>query len=137
MADTDLHERTSRGEATSPGASQFPGPAAGNGYVWPTWRDALLDAHSGINRARERRREVFQAAFDAGLSCRQIADAVGLTPQGVHKVIGVQGAGPGALDAPAFQPSDRAPGSVDDSAADAGAKAQAASGRGSGTEGGR
>jgi hypothetical protein len=85
-------------------AERLPGPVpdGDTGYVWPTWREALVDAQAGIASAKERRQSVFQAAFDAGLTLAQIDAAVGLTAPGVHKIIGKQ-KGATTLDAPAFQ----------------------------------
>lgn len=87
---------------------QLPGPVPVDGmedkFIWPTWREAILDAKVGVETAYERRRRVFQAAYDAGLSFRQIAKAAGLTAPAIHKIIGKQRSKPDELlDAPAFQ----------------------------------
>jgi DNA-directed RNA polymerase specialized sigma24 family protein len=73
-------------------------------HAWPSWREALTDAQAGIENAYDRRRRVFQAAFDAGLTLAEIAGVVGLSAQGVHKIIGKQrGPGDGSLlDSPAL-----------------------------------
>jgi hypothetical protein len=60
------------------------------GYVFPTWREALTSAYNGVDEAYERRKRMTQAAYDAGLSFRAIADAVGKTPATIHKIIGRQ-----------------------------------------------
>ena len=71
-------------------------------YVWPSWREALVDAWQGVPNAYDRRKRVVQAAYDTGLSFRQIADAVGANPATVHKIIGRQrGRDDSALDEPA------------------------------------
>jgi DNA-directed RNA polymerase specialized sigma24 family protein len=87
---------------------RLPGPVPVDGQedrlVWPTWREAILDAKTGVETAYDRRRRVFQAAFDAGLSLRQIAGAAGMTAAGVHNVIGKQrGKADAVLDEPSFQ----------------------------------
>lgn len=71
------------------------------GYAWPTWREALADAQKGIDNAYERRKRVFQAAYDAGLTLAEIGEVVGLSAAGVHKIVGRQRGGVN-LDAPAF-----------------------------------
>lgn len=70
-------------------------------YAFPTWRSALADAQKSIEHVYDRRRRIFQAAYDAGLTLGQIGEAVGLTAAGVHKIIGRQRGA--SLDAPAFQ----------------------------------
>lgn len=83
-------------------ASMGPVPVDGKPkHIWPSWREALLDAHLLIDHAYDRRRRVFQSAFDAGLTCAQIGETVGMSAAGVHKVIGRQRGGPDLLDAPA------------------------------------
>lgn len=67
-----------------------PDDRTGGAYVFPTWRSALADAQRGIDHAYDRRRRIFQSAYDAGLTLGQIAEAVGLTAAGVHKIIGRQ-----------------------------------------------
>jgi DNA-directed RNA polymerase specialized sigma24 family protein len=75
-----------------------------SGYAWPSWREALADAFGGVDRAYERRRQVVQAAYDAGLTFRQIGNAVGVSAATVHRIIGKQrGKSDDLLDAPAFQ----------------------------------
>lgn len=72
---------------------KLPGPVPVEGmpnHVWPTWREALVDAFESVPRAYERRRSVVQAAYDAGLTFRQIAEATGVTAAAVHKIIGNQ-----------------------------------------------
>lgn len=83
---------------------RLPGPVAtdASGYVWPTWREALQSAAHGIEAAYEHRRRVMQAAYDAGLTMKQIGNAMGLSPAGVNKIIGRQRGAD--LDTPAFQP---------------------------------
>jgi hypothetical protein len=78
-------------------------------WAWPTWREALIDAFEGVGAAYDRRRRIAQAAFDAGLTFRQIGEAVGMSAAGVQKIIGRQRNGD--LDAPAFQ--SRATGAED------------------------
>ena len=53
-----------------------------------TWREAIAEAQQGTTNAYEHRRNVFIAAHEAGLSYRQIADAAGITAQGVFKAVG-------------------------------------------------
>lgn len=73
----------------------------------PTWREAIVDAHQGIEHAYERRRRVFQAAYDAGLTFRQIGGAAGVSAATIYKIIGSQRGAPDTLlDRPAFQPKD-------------------------------
>ena len=79
-----------------------------SGYAWPTWREALTDAFEGVDRAYERRRQIVQAAYDAGLSFRAIGAAVGMSASAIHKIIGRQRGSVGRqrgsdaiLDAPA------------------------------------
>lgn len=83
---------------------RLPGPVPVDGmektHVWPSWREAILNAKLGVETAYDRRRRVFQAAFNAGLTFRQIADAAGLSPAGVQKIIGKQRSA--ELDTPAF-----------------------------------
>jgi hypothetical protein len=89
---------------TSSGTNQGPIPTDDTGYVWPSWRQALVAADTGVAEAYERRRRMMQAAYDAGLSFRDIAGAVGKSPATIHKIIGKQRAGDDAariLDAPA------------------------------------
>lgn len=75
------------------------GPLIGHGkFVYPSWREALIHAHGGIERAHEQRRRTFAAAHDAGLSFTEIADVVGLSAAGVHKIVGKKSA---TLDSPA------------------------------------
>jgi hypothetical protein len=99
-------------EAATHQCVPLPGPVhiGDSGYVWPTWREALVDAHDGVDRAYERRREVFQAAYDAGLTMRDIGGAVGMSAANVNKIIGRQRGKNAAvlLDAPAFQPESDA-----------------------------
>lgn len=75
------------------------------GYSWSTWRDAINDAQQGIDTARDRRKRVFQAAFDSGLTLAQIAEAAGMSTAGVHKIIGRQKGA--SLDGPAFDSNCR------------------------------
>ena len=70
----------------------------GEGMDGMTWREALNAAQRGIDEAHERRAEVFRAAHDAGLSLRQIADAVGSSAPTVQRIIGPSG-GNGRNDA--------------------------------------
>lgn len=58
------------------------------GYVFPSWRDALLSGQDGVTAAYDRRRAIFKAANEAGISMRAIAEVVGISPAGVNKVIG-------------------------------------------------
>lgn len=94
----------------TPSSERLPGPVPhdrADGYVWPTWREALVDACAGVTIAYDRRRRVIQSAYDAGLTFRQIANAVGMSPAAVHKIIGRQRGVPDALlDTPAFQPGE-------------------------------
>lgn len=53
-----------------------------------TWREVLTYAWSG---GRESRRAVTQAAYDAGLTFRQIAEAAGVQTSTVYALIGRQG----------------------------------------------
>jgi DNA-directed RNA polymerase specialized sigma24 family protein len=69
-----------------------------SGYIFPTWRVYLLDAHDRVAAAYERRRRAFTAAHDAGLSYREIGEATGLTAAGAHKVVGSKS--PVGLDDP-------------------------------------
>lgn len=59
-----------------------------SGYVFLTWRAALKDSHERIADAYEKRRRTFRAAADAGLSRREIGEAVGLSAAAVQKIIG-------------------------------------------------
>jgi hypothetical protein len=61
-----------------------------SGYVFPTWRDYLKDAHEGVSWAYERRRRAFSAAHGAGLSYREIGEATGLSAAAVGKALGKQ-----------------------------------------------
>lgn len=84
----------------------LPGPVPVDGHEdrRPTWREALIDAHVGVDHAYERRKRVLQAAYDAGLTIRQIGGAIGMSAGNVNKIIGKQRGKPDALlDAPAFQ----------------------------------
>lgn len=65
-------------------------PDDGTGYVFPTWEDALGDAQKAISHAYEARRRTMQAAYNAGLTMRSIAEATGLSAAGVSKIIGPQ-----------------------------------------------
>jgi DNA-directed RNA polymerase specialized sigma24 family protein len=73
--------------------------AGKTGYVFPTWRAALGDAHARIADAYETRARMFKAAHDAGLSYREIGEATGLSAAAVGKIIGKQGRA--TLDSPA------------------------------------
>lgn len=78
------------------------------GFAFLTWRDALVDAFEGVDRAYERRQQMVQAAYDAGVSFRAIGEAVGRSAGSVHKIIGAQG-GKSAdeiLDSPVFPARD-------------------------------
>lgn len=78
------------------------------GFAFMTWRDALVDAFEGVDRAYERRQQMVQAAYDAGVSFRAIGEAVGRSAGSVHKIIGAQG-GKSAdeiLDSPILRPGD-------------------------------
>jgi DNA-directed RNA polymerase specialized sigma24 family protein len=66
-------------------------------YVFPTWRAALADAQARIGDAYEKRRQMFRAASDAGLSYREIGEATDLSPAAVGKIIG---RGKTTLDSP-------------------------------------
>lgn len=95
-------------------SERLPGPVPVDGaegkLVWPTWREALIDAHVGVESAYRQRQRIFQAAYDAGLTLRQIATAVELTPAGIHKIIGKQRGAPDALlDELALQPRSLPP----------------------------
>jgi DNA-directed RNA polymerase specialized sigma subunit len=56
-----------------------------------SWREALIDATKGVDHAYDRRRRIYQTAYDAGLTMQAIADVVGLSQTAVHKIIGNQG----------------------------------------------
>jgi DNA-directed RNA polymerase specialized sigma24 family protein len=71
----------------------------GSGYVFRTWRDALVDAQAGIARAYGHRARMFRAAHEAGLSYREIGEATGLSAAAVGKVLGKQDRA--TLDSPA------------------------------------
>lgn len=77
-------------------ASRFPFPApldpeqGQTGYVFPTWRAALGDAHARIADAYEKRARMFRAAHNAGLSYREIGEATGLSAAAVGKILGKQ-----------------------------------------------
>lgn len=58
-----------------------------NGMCFMSWRDALQSAHRGIQVAQEHRQRVFRAAQAAGLSQRQIAEAVGISAAGVNRIV--------------------------------------------------
>lgn len=73
--------------------------AGQTGYVFPTWRTALADSHARIADAYEKRRRMFKAAHEAGLSYRAIGEATGLSPAAVGKILGKQGRA--SLDSPA------------------------------------
>ena len=78
------------------------------GFAFMTWRDALVDAFEGVDRAYERRQQIVQAGYDAGVSFRAIGEAVGRSAGSVHKIIGAQG-GKSAdeiLDSPILRPGD-------------------------------
>lgn len=80
---------------------ETPGPTTAPA---PTWREALLAAFAGVDTAYARRAEVVKAAHDAGLSLRAIADVVGISAAGVHRIVGKMGSQPNAaalLDTPA------------------------------------
>ena len=70
-----------------------------------TWRVELYAAHRDVAKAYARRREVFRAAHDAGLSLRQIADAAGMSFSTVHRIVG-RGAGNGRDDSILDQSAD-------------------------------
>lgn len=59
-------------------------------YFFPTWRAAIDDAQKQIEWAYERRRRLFMAAHEAGLSFREIGEAAGMTAAGVHKIVGAK-----------------------------------------------
>lgn len=65
--------------------------AGRTGYVFPTWRAALSDAHARIADAYEYRTRLFRKAHEAGLSYREIGEATGLSAAAVGKVLGKQG----------------------------------------------
>jgi predicted XRE-type DNA-binding protein len=60
-----------------------PGP----GYVFGSWRDALADAQAQIGSAYSYRQRLVRKASEAGLSYREIAEALGLSPAGVSKIM--------------------------------------------------
>jgi hypothetical protein len=66
-----------------------------------TWREALVSAFDGVDEAYARRARMAQAAYDAGLSFRQIGDAVGKAPATIHRIIGNQRVDGSVLDEPA------------------------------------
>ena len=73
-----------------PDDPQLPSSTPEMSYVFLSWGDALANAHSRIADAYAHRKRWFQAAFDAGLTCKQIGEATGLSPAAVHKIIGKQ-----------------------------------------------
>jgi DNA-directed RNA polymerase specialized sigma24 family protein len=63
-------------------------PDAGKpGYIFPTWRAALADAQARIAGAYEARQRLVRAASDAGLSYREIGEAIGLSAAAVGKIV--------------------------------------------------
>jgi hypothetical protein len=67
-----------------------------------TWREVLVDAFEGVDRAYEHRTEVVQAAHDAGLSLRQIGAVVGMSAAGINRMVRKRGhQDDSIIDAPA------------------------------------
>lgn len=76
-----------------PGPSDPQRPPAEDpfGYVFPTWRAALGEAHGRIAAAYDYRARLFRKAHEAGLSYREIGEATGLSAAAVGKILGKQG----------------------------------------------
>jgi hypothetical protein len=68
-------------------------PSDERGYRMPTWRDAIEQSQRQITHAYDRRKGIFQQAYRAGLTMRQIGEAAGMSAAGVQKIIGRQRGG--------------------------------------------
>lgn len=66
-----------------------------------TWREAIANACAEVDQAKERRKAVFIAARDAGLTLRAIASAADVSLNTVWTICGGKAERADLLDAPA------------------------------------
>jgi transposase len=54
----------------------------------PTWEHTLRDAHHAITHAKDQRAATFKAATAHGYTRQQIAQATGLSPAAIQRIVG-------------------------------------------------
>ena len=78
--------RSGTGWVQRAGSVTVPVPERQGVMVYATWREALVAAHEGIETAKAYRQRMFRAAQEAGITTREIASAVGISPAGVSRI---------------------------------------------------
>ena len=97
--------RSGTGWVQRAGSVTVPVPEREGVMVYATWREALVAAHEGIETAKAYRQRMFRAAQEAGITTREIASAVGISPAGVSRICAHPKAA--GLDDPMFATGSR------------------------------